>query len=144
MLLYLSELLDLEFNRRWRCFYRFAIRSNSSRLHLLLQLINLILDSPNPPPLPTQIPGPQCIHKQTTHNKWVYQCKAPPLQNPQFPIYSQCILQCNNIPKNSSNIQNPNKKQNMSIYLDVYKEGQCDCCKWKSNRFQIIKSSVEE
>lgn len=94
---YLSELLNFGFDRWWsRAFHRGTIRCNSNRLHLLLELINLILYSPNSTPLPTQITSPQCVHKQARHHKWMNESKCSSLQNPKFPSNSKCILHSNN------------------------------------------------
>lgn len=101
---YLSELFNFGFDRRWsRGCHRGTFRCDSNRLHLLLELINLILYSSNPTPLPTQIASPQSVHKQPSHHKWMNESKCSSLQNAELPSNSKCILHSNKQFKSTTN-----------------------------------------
>ena len=89
---YLCELLNLQFSGRWRCFNWLPIWGYSRRSHLLLQLINFILNRSDPPPLPSQIASPESVDKKTTHNKRMNEGKGPTFQNPKLPSNSKSIL----------------------------------------------------
>jgi hypothetical protein len=116
---YLSELLNFEVNRRRRRFHWCPFWSNRGRLHLLLELVDLILRRPDSPPLPTQIPSPQCVDEQTTHHDGVYERKCPSLQYSKLPTDSKRFLFNHIEPKEVRIPRTKAKRSDIGVYLPV-------------------------
>lgn len=90
----LSELLNLgvEGRGRRRLGGRRAVGGDSDGLKLLLELVNLVLDRTDPPPLPPEISSVQSVHKQAAHHDRMNQRKRSAFQNPKLPSNRKCIL----------------------------------------------------